>query len=307
MEFSLDYKTIEVSPFYSSEEEENYNLNESNDINDERFYYIEKDKSQIDNNSFNEGQEEFNNNKYPQNILNENNIYNFPFPYDMKNPPVNLNASIGNIRTSVNSKLLTKKTKRINDDKSKNMGRKTKDGKEKGEKGEHDKYSEDNMIRKIKSKFIDYIHNLINKSFKNKELKFLRLDSEINEKLKKDYNIELMNRTFKDLYENIPISKKYKKKSKENSDINKNIIYKIYYEEPYNEFDVINLLNKTYKELFNDFVYNNLDNFLNDIYEEEKRKNESEENILNYIKNIKQLCYSYEDWYLNKKGRKRKK
>lgn len=307
MEFSLDYKTIGVSPFCPSEEEENYNLNESNDINDERFYYIEKDKSQIDNNSFNEGQEEFNNNIYPQNILNENNIYNFPFPYDMKNPPVNLNASIGNIRTSVNSKLLTKKTKRINDDKSKNMGRKTKDGKEKGEKGEHDKYSEDNMIRKIKSKFIDYIHNLINKSFKNKELKFLRLDSEINEKLKKDYNIELMNRTFKDLYENIPISKKYKKKSKENGDINKNIIYKIYYEEPYNEFDVINLLNKTYKELFNDFVYNNLDNFLNDIYEEEKRKNESEENILNYIKNIKQLCYSYEDWYLNKKGRKRKK
>ena len=129
MEFSLDYKTIEVSPFYSSEEEENYNLNESNDINDERFYYIEKDKSQIDNNSFNEGQEEFNNNIYPQNILNENNIYNFPFPYNMKNPSVNLNASIGNIRTSVNSKLLTKKTKRINDDKSKNMGRKTKDGK----------------------------------------------------------------------------------------------------------------------------------------------------------------------------------
>ena len=141
MEFSLDYKTIEVSPFSPSEEEENYNLNESNDINDERFYYIEKDKSQIDNNSFNEGQEEFNNNIYPQNILNENNIYNFPFPYDMKNPPVNLNASIGNIRTSGSSKLLTKKTKRINDDKSKNMGRKTKYGKEKGEKGEHYKYS----------------------------------------------------------------------------------------------------------------------------------------------------------------------
>ena len=37
-----------------------------------------------------------------------------------------------------------------------------------------------------------------------------------------------------------------------------------------------------------------------------KKKKESEENIINYIKNIKQLCYSYEDWYLKKKGRNRK-
>ena len=162
------------------------------------------------------------------------------------------------------------------------------------------------MIRKIKSNFIDYIHNLINNSIENKELQFLKLDSEINEKLKKDYNIELMNRSFKDLYENTPISKKYKKISKENADTNKNIIYKIYYEEPYKEFNVINLLNKTYKELFKDFVNNNLDKFLNDIKKKEKKKKESEENIINYIKNIKQLCYSYEDWYLKKKGRNRK-
>ena len=41
--------------------------------------------------------------------------------------------------------------KRIKDDKAKNMGRKKKDGQE---KGEHTKFAEDNIIRKIKSNFI---------------------------------------------------------------------------------------------------------------------------------------------------------
>ena len=94
------------------------------------------------------------------------------------------------------------------------MGRKKKDVQE---KGEHTKFSEDNMMRKIKSNFIDYSHNLINNSFKNKELKFLRFNSEINENLKKDYNLKLMDRTFKDLYENTPISIKYKKLAIENA------------------------------------------------------------------------------------------
>ena len=305
MYYSLDCQNDGIN--YSFLNDENFNFYESKDIIDERLYYIEKDKSQIyDNNSINEEEAEFNDNIYPKNIFDDKNIYNFSIPNNLKNSPVNNDISIGNKKTSYSSKLLNKKTKRIDALKSKNMGRKTDDDKEKGEKGEHDKFSEDNMIRKIKSNFIDYIHNLINNSIENKELQFLKLDSEINEKLKKDYNIELMNRSFKDLYENTPISKKYKKISKENGDTNKNIIYKIYYEEPYKEFNVINLLNKTYKELFKDFVNNNLDKFLNDIKQKEKKKKESEENIINYIKNIKQLCYSYEDWYLKKKGRNRK-
>ena len=305
MYYSLDCQNDGIN--YSFLNDENFNFYESKDIFDERLYYIEKDKSQIyDNNSINEEEAEFKDNIYPKNIFDDKNICDFSIPNNMKNSLVNNDISIGNKKTSYSSKLLNKKTKRIDALKSKNMGRKTNDCKEKGGKGEHDKFSEDNMIRKIKSNFIDYIHNLINNSIENKELQFLKLDSEINEKLKKDYNIELMNRSFKDLYENTPISKKYKKISKENGDTNKNIIYKIYYEEPYKEFNVINLLNKTYKELFKDFLNNNLDKFLNDINEEEKRKKESEENIINYIKNIKQLCYSYEDWYLKKKGRNRK-
>ena len=184
------------------------------------------------------------------------------------------------------------------------MGRKPKNV---SKKGNHTKNTEDNMMRKIKTYFIKYIHNLINKSINDKNLQLLKLDSEINEKLKRDYNIKLMATTFRDLYENRPLSSKYKKKTIDNNDINKDIIQKIYSEDRDKEVEVINILNMTYKELFNDFIKNNLNTFLNEIYEKEKANNEPEEDIVNYIQKIKNLCYNYEQWFTEKKGRNRKK
>ena len=218
-----------------------------------------------------------------------------------------------NEKTSDTFKLLTNKIKRTNDKyfyqneetkPIKNIGRKSKDDKE---KGEHTKYCEDNIIRKIKTNFLIYIHNKINKSIKNKDFHLLRFNSKISENLKKDYNIKLMNTTFKHLYENTNISTKYRKQIIENIDINKQIIQKIYNEEGDKEIDAINILNMTYKELFNDFIINNLNTFLNDVYEEEKRKNESEDDIVNYIDKIKNLCNNYDKWFADKKGRNKTK
>ena len=202
------------------------------------------------------------------------------------------------------TEMTSKKTKRINNlnvESKLNMGRKPKNV---SKKGDHTKNTEDNMMRKIKTYFIKYIHNLINKSINNKDLQLLKLDSEINEKLKRDYNIKLMATTFRDLYENRPLSSKYKKKTIDNNDINKDIIQKIYSEDRDKEFEVINILNMTYKELFNDFIKNNLNTFLNEIYEKEKANNEPEEDIVNYIQKIKNLCYNYEQWFIIKKGRR---
>ena len=80
-----------------------------------------------------------------------------------------------------------------NENKNK-MGRKKKDD---INKGIHTKYSADNIIRKIKSNFFLFIHNLLNKSLKDKGMKFLKLNSKLNEVLKRDYNLELLNRTNK--------------------------------------------------------------------------------------------------------------
>ena len=46
-------------------------------------------------------------------------------------------------------------------------------------------------------------------------------------------------------------------------------------------------------------------NFLD--YVEQKDKNETSEDINIYLDNIKNLCINYEDWFLQKKGRNRKK
>ena len=106
----------------------------------------------------------------------------------------------------------------ISENENKNKIEKQKGRKRKGEidKGIHNKYSEDNIMRKIKSYFVNYCYNLLNRSLKDKNLVFVRLTGNISKNLKKDYNLNLLDRTIKDLYSNSIISGKYvrnKKKS----------------------------------------------------------------------------------------------
>ena len=201
--------------------------------------------------------------------------------------------------TKMTSKILTKKRQRNDgENPNKKQGRKKNDD---DEKGDHDKFSEDNMIRKIKSNYIKYAHERINSNISNKDLQLLRLDSELNEILKKDYNLQLMDKTFKNLYENTPISSKYRKKD---DNINKYLIEKLYNEERFTQINAISDLDKTYKELYNDYINNHLDELLNKIKNElEKVGKESKESIAEYIEKFKHLCLTYEDWFKNKKGR----
>lgn len=223
----------------------------------------------------------------------------------------NMNFS-GSMITKATSRTLGYKTKRSSywtiqcNEPKKKGGRKKKDEKE---KGDHTKFSQDNLMRKIKSHFLDYVHYLLNKRFKNKNLQFLKLFSEINENLKKDYNMELMKKTIKELYENSPISSKYRKRKIINSDNNKNIIQQIYDEANpnYFEFEVKDILELTYLDLLKEFRDKHFDEFLEDIEKEEKGKGETEENVKLYKKEIGDLCKDYENWFEKKNGRKRNK
>lgn len=187
-----------------------------------------------------------------------------------------------------------------------NCGRKKKEDKE---KGQHTQLSEDNIIRKIKSNFLKWIHNQINLSFKDKNLQFFKLDSEINEYLKKDYNEKLMNTKFKELYETYPVSSKYRKQRTDNCDFNKKIIDKLYSEEneEKKEHDVIRMLNSTYLELFEYFREKHLDEFLNEIKSILEKNGESKGYIQEYLEKMKKLCMTYKDWFLSKSGRRREK
>ena len=232
------------------------------------------------------------------------------------------------IKITKNDNIFLGKTKNvlINEWNKRTFGRKRKS---ELDKGEHNKHSEDNMMRKIKTFFLNYCHNLLNKSIKNKDLQFLKLNSNISENLKKDFNLKLLNTTLRDLYYNSTISTKYKKKIFSSYDANKLIIQKIYKDKE--EIETIKILNLTYKELLQvltrniryinfelekkiegisileDNEFKNINKFFNEIKNQEIKKNESKEVIDDYLNNIKDLCLNYEEWYLNKRGRNRTK
>ena len=105
-------------------------------------------------------------------------------------------------------------------------GRKKKSEKSQKEKknfSEHNKDSPDNMMRKIKTNLMDWIVIILNDSLNDKSLSIYKIDKSINEYLKRDFNLELMERTIKDIFSNTKISAKYKRN---NDDYSNNSIIK---------------------------------------------------------------------------------
>ena len=169
------------------------------------------------------------------------------------------------------------------------------------EYSEHGKYSDDNMMRKIKTHLMEYIINLLNNSLKDKTVLFYRIDKQINEILKKDFNMALMERTLKDIFSNTKISKKYKNNISEYS--NALLIEKIF--ERKNELETIKILEQKFIEVINRIRSNHLDKFLKII--EKKENNNQNKNISQYMEKLKSLFIGYKDWFENKKGRNRDK
>ena len=169
-------------------------------------------------------------------------------------------------------------------------------------KGIHNKFTEDNIIRKIKCHFFNYINEILNKNLVDKKYYFYKLDNFVNENLKKDYNMKLMNLSLKEIYLDSKISNKYKKYG---HDINKKLIEKIYSEK--NEIEVMKILDKSYIETFNTLIKNNLDNFCNIIIKKEIKNGLSINDSTDYLRDLKKLCENYEKWFEMKRGRREKK
>ena len=180
----------------------------------------------------------------------------------------------------------------------KSRGRKKKDV---IEKGNHTKFTDDNMMRKIKCHFFNHINNSLNNSLTDKKLVFLKLDNLINENLKRDYNMELMNKTIKDIYLNSKISNKYKNRK---NDSNKELVERIYSENK--ETDTIKILEKQYIELFTELMENNIDKFCNEILNKEEKNGLPHEQTSFFFDKMKRLCNNYKDWFEMKRGRERK-
>lgn len=165
----------------------------------------------------------------------------------------------------------------------------------------HDKFSDDNLMRKIKSNITNYILTELNNSLRYKKYKFLKWHKDLTENLNKDFNIELLDRSIMDIISNTPIAKKYKKIDK---DSNKKLVQKILEEN--RESKTIAIFNKKYIDIINEirFDENNVYFFLKKIKEKEKNvKQNNNIDIEKYIKLIKDLLYNYEKYFYDKVGR----
>jgi len=193
-----------------------------------------------------------------------------------------------------------KRKEKILDDKNTNkkMGRRLKD-EIYNSKAKHDKFSEDNIIIKIKTYIFKYILDLLNESLQYSKFKFYPLNTRLNTNIKKDFNIKLLDRTIYDLYNNEGLNKSYIN----GNDSNKILIKKLYEENV--EKKTLKILKMKFKDVLNYIKEKGMENFLEKIKEKEK-KNKGESIDL-YMDLVKHLLKEYENWFKVKNGRNPKK
>ena len=235
------------------------------------------------------------------------------------------NREIKNLKENDTKRMFKiEKVRKEDKEKITQYGRKKQEDKDRGKNGDHNRDSEDNKMRKIKSFFGKNLYIFIRDSFRDKK-EFLKLEIKINKNLKKDFNEKLFKKKIKDIYLEYDISNKYVHYDK---DINQKLIKKIYQEQT--ETAVIKILDLTYIEAFDIFrrkiigkdidpelknkingtgfldnkKFKDFECFIGKIREEEKKNSNGD--IEEYINDIKRLCIHFEDWFEKKVGRTRK-
>ena len=166
----------------------------------------------------------------------------------------------------------------------------------------HNRFSNDNVKRKLKALFHKYIINLLNyliqKRFKNTKMKFVYLNSKITKDIGIEFNRSLLNQKIKDIIVNV--SKKYNDKEH-----NKKCIK--YIESQNDNEEIIKILNMTYKDLYEQYYLNsNENNSLNNSFDEHKKK------LMNlygkeYLKIFSENAENMIEFFLNGKNRKSRK
>ena len=190
-------------------------------------------------------------------------------------------------------------------DNKENMGRKKMDEiTDKGnENVNHDKYAVDNIRLKYKRGFFNYLITFINllignsHKLKNKG-KIQKIDNYIIKNTKKEYILMMLDMSAKD-YLSLPITKKFKKLDRDHNAKLISYIYEV------NEITVIEVLNKSIRELMHIFCSNIIQD---NIFKHFKRLKDYIDNELSkedtlYIEKFKYQALNYEDEYRKTNGR----
>ena len=208
----------------------------------------------------------------------------------------------------------------------------------------HGKDGDDNIIRKLNTFYLESIRNWLNKSFVDEKLNFLEEEKNkkkmqnyfiklepkiINNNLKKEVRIEILDKTFRNIFYSHSISKLFKK-DKESS--NKDLIEKIYNEnnqpfvmyilgltfyEGLNYFNgqitdegVIEYFKKKYnfdEEIILKFIshFEKFDKFFDKIFEENEGGDKND--LFKYLAETSILSLNYKESFLDKSERKENK
>ena len=206
----------------------------------------------------------------------------------------------------------------------------------------HSRCADDNASKRINTAYFRNLRNWLNRSFIDENLNFmneeenkltkknyfLKLNPIINNKIKKDIRIEIMDKKLKDLFSDYDLSIKYKNPQKSH---NKNLITKIYDEQnqPFVKFilelsyleglkyfsgqitdeEMIEKFKANYictydEQLIRKFIVNfeKIDIFLKTLYNKLIKELSGEE-IKDYFSKIKYLCLNYKESFVDKKKR----
>ena len=234
-------------------------------------------------------------------LLNEKNNKEENFENNSKIQTITLEESKNKNTVDENEPKLSVKKKIFNINKKIKIGRKPKASLI---KCNHTKFSHDNILRKIKVKFLKRIINYINSIiiFKNvnniKRLKPLKGNIAQNNNIK--YNIKLLNSKLKDILSSNEINGKFKLFDKY---YNKNVIDTIYSK---NIKELLDILEMTFLDVFKIFRDSNETGKLigleklDSVIREMKIKEKDDEYINKFIK----VAMNFESYYVEKFSRK---
>ena len=163
----------------------------------------------------------------------------------------------------------------------------------------HNKFSKDNIRRRIKALFNNYIIRLLNNLIKQKYLNsrhyFLKMNIKVTKDLGIEYNRYLLNAPLKEIIVNV--SNKYQNKE------NNNIKCIKYIEEQKDNEEIINILNMTYEQLYINYLKTTKNDSQENSFEAHQEK------MLNlygkeYLDKFIQNTQNFLEYF--KKGKKRK-
>ena len=169
-------------------------------------------------------------------------------------------------------------------------------------KNVHNKFSNDNIKRRIKASFNKYIIKLLNKLVKEKykkaRIKFLKMNIKITKDISIEYNRHLLNKYIKEII--VKMSNKYK-----NQKNNKNCIKFI--ENKKDNEKIINILNMTYEQLYTNYFLKSTKNNSQEYSYEAVKEKLLKLNGKKYLDKFVENAESFVEFFMKTKIRKSRK